>query len=141
MADLGVDRESGLRLCEELFQTGKGQVGLHHYQVRGWTGWHRFITLAMPALAVLTTLAATRQPASDPEITALPVAEIRRLLNALVTQPLPPAHHALVDLATNIPSPSQTGPNDDDPAELGLQRMVAASLAAGVAVCNKPARI
>ncbi|MCX4471389.1 IS701 family transposase [Micromonospora sp. NBC_01655] len=35
---------------EELFQTGKGQVGLDHYQVRGWTGWHRFITLAMLAL-------------------------------------------------------------------------------------------
>ncbi|MEV0611666.1 IS701 family transposase [Polymorphospora rubra] len=79
---------------EELFQTGKGQVGLDHYQVRGWTGWHRFITLAMLALAVLTTLAATtRQPDPDPEIIALTVAEIRRLLNALVlTQPLPPAH-------------------------------------------------
>lgn len=32
---------------EEVFQTSKGQVGLDHYQVRGWTGWHRFITLAM----------------------------------------------------------------------------------------------
>ncbi|MFC4018347.1 hypothetical protein ACFOW4_10345 [Micromonospora sp. GCM10011542] len=32
---------------EELFQTSKGQVGLDHYQVRGWTGWHRFITRAM----------------------------------------------------------------------------------------------
>ncbi|MFB6398714.1 IS701 family transposase, partial [Polymorphospora sp. 2-325] len=79
---------------EELFQTGKGQVGLDHYQVRGWTGWHRFITLAMLALAVLTTLAATvRQPDPDPQVIALTVAEIRRLLNALVlTHPLPPAH-------------------------------------------------
>ncbi|HEY0699529.1 MAG TPA: IS701 family transposase [Micromonospora sp.] len=79
---------------EELFQTGKGQVGLDHYQVRGWTGWHRFITLAMLALAVLTILAATaQQPDTGPEIIALTVAEIRRLLNTLVlTQPLPPAH-------------------------------------------------
>ncbi|OKI46067.1 hypothetical protein A6A27_37465 [Micromonospora sp. CB01531] len=80
---------------EELFQTGKGQVGLDHYQVRGWTGWHRFITLAMLALAILTVLAATtaEQPDADPEIIALTVDEIRRLLNAFVlTLPLPPAH-------------------------------------------------
>ena len=79
---------------EELFQTGKGQVGLDHYQVRGWTGWHRFITLAMLALAVLTILAATaQQPNKDPEIIALTVAEIRRLLNALVlAASLPPEH-------------------------------------------------
>jgi len=81
---------------EELFQTGKGQIGLDHYQVRGWTGWHRFITLAMLALAVLTVLAATsaaEQGDSDPEIIALTVAEIRRLLNAFVLAlPLPPEH-------------------------------------------------
>lgn len=65
---------------EELFQTGKGQVGLEHYQVRGWTGWHRFIALAMLALAVLTILAAAtaQQPDTDSEIIALTVAEIRR---------------------------------------------------------------
>lgn len=28
-----------------------GQVGLDHYQVRGWTAWQRHITLAMLALA------------------------------------------------------------------------------------------
>ncbi|MBC8989591.1 IS701 family transposase [Micromonospora chalcea] len=77
---------------EELFQTGKGQVGLDHYQVRSWTGWHRHVTLAMLALAVLTLLAA-QQPDTNPEIIALTVAEIRRLLNALVlTVAHPPAH-------------------------------------------------
>ncbi|AWS48996.1 IS701 family transposase [Streptosporangium sp. 'caverna'] len=77
---------------EELFQTGKGQIGLDHYQVRGW---HRFITLAMLALAVLTILAATtaQQPDADPEMIALTVAEIRRLLNAFVLAvALPPEH-------------------------------------------------
>jgi hypothetical protein len=71
------------------------QVGLDHYQVRGWTGWHRSITLAMLALAVLTILAATtaQPPDPDPEIVALTVAEIRPLLNAFVLAlPLPPAH-------------------------------------------------
>jgi SRSO17 transposase len=78
---------------DESFQTGKGQVGLDHYQVRGWTGWYRFITLAMLALAVLTILAA-QQPDPDPKIIALTVAEIRRLLNTFVLAipPLPPAH-------------------------------------------------
>ncbi|GAA0400598.1 hypothetical protein GCM10009541_49680 [Micromonospora gifhornensis] len=77
---------------EELFQTGKGQVGLDHYQVRGWTGWHRFITLAMLALAVLTSLTA-QQPDTDPKTIALTVAEVRRLLNAFVlTAALPPEH-------------------------------------------------
>lgn len=54
---------------EELFQTGKGQVGLDHYQVRGWTAWHRFVTLAMLALAILTILSATAQTTStDPTL-------------------------------------------------------------------------
>ncbi len=80
---------------EELFQTGKGQVGLDHYQVRGWTGWHRFITLAMLALAIVAILAilAAQQPNAGPKVIALTVAEIRRLLTAFVlAQPLPPAH-------------------------------------------------
>jgi SRSO17 transposase len=78
----------------ELLQTGKGQVGLDHYQVRSWTGWHRFITLAMLALAVLTILAATaQQPNTDSEIIALTIADIRRLLNALIlATALPPEH-------------------------------------------------
>ncbi|MFG1660687.1 hypothetical protein ACGFIY_29535 [Micromonospora chersina] len=47
----------------ELFHTGNGQIGLDHYQARGWTGWHRHITLAMLALAALTILDA-EQPDS-----------------------------------------------------------------------------
>lgn len=98
---------------EELFQTGKGQVGLDHYQVRGWTGWHRFITLAMLALAVLTVLAANtaQQPDPDSEIIALTVAEIRRLLNALVlATPLPPAH-----ALHGRPGDEHPKPEPDDP--------------------------
>lgn len=46
----------------------------------------------MLALAVLTILAA-QQPNADPEIIALTVAEIRRLLNAFVLAvALPPEH-------------------------------------------------
>ncbi|GLH99917.1 transposase [Phytohabitans aurantiacus] len=82
---------------EELFQTGKGQVGLDHYQVRGWTGWHRFITLAMLALAVLTILTAISVEAepADADLITLTVAETRRLLNILITTHTTDSDHAL----------------------------------------------
>ncbi|MFE4975386.1 IS701 family transposase, partial [Kitasatospora sp. NPDC056651] len=52
-------RVAGVRWSiEECFQAAKGQVGLDHYQVRHFTSWHRHITLAMLALAVLAFLAA-----------------------------------------------------------------------------------
>ena len=47
---------------EEQFQAAKGQVGLDHYQVRTWTGWHRHVTLAMLALAFLMASAAAAAP-------------------------------------------------------------------------------
>jgi len=77
---------------EESFQAAKGQVGLDHYQVRGWTPWHRFATLAMLALAFLAAAAATTWPAPDPghpgsspRTGALSMAEIRHLLCPLLT--------------------------------------------------------
>ncbi|MEV1332723.1 IS701 family transposase [Micromonospora costi] len=91
-------RVAGIRWSiEEGFQAGKSQVGLDHYQVRGWTAWHRFVTLAMLALAVLTTAAAAAAPPApaDPyrharraTPIALTAAEIRRLFHALVIVPL-----------------------------------------------------
>ncbi|WP_435887063.1 IS701 family transposase [Streptomyces albidoflavus] len=77
-------RVAGIRWAvEESFQAAKGQVGLDHYQVRSWEGWHRHITLAMLALAFLAALAAS-QPDGDEERLALTMPEIRRLLAALV---------------------------------------------------------
>jgi SRSO17 transposase len=81
---------------EEQFQAAKSQIGLDHYQVRTWTAWHRFITLAMLALAFLMACAAAAPPApADPwhharqdGPIALTAAEIRRLFNGLVTGPL-----------------------------------------------------
>ena len=82
---------------EEGFQAAKGQVGLDHYQVRTWTGWHRHLTLAMLALAFLMACAAAAAPPppADPwhharhsGPIALSAAEIRRLFNGLVIAPL-----------------------------------------------------
>jgi len=35
---------------EELFEAAKGEVGLAHYEVRSWTGWHHHVTLSLLAL-------------------------------------------------------------------------------------------
>lgn len=49
-------RAAGTRwTIEDMFKQAKGQVGLDHYEVRSWPGWHRHITLAPWALAILVT--------------------------------------------------------------------------------------
>ena len=35
---------------EEVLQAGKGEVGLDHYEVRSWVGWHHHMTLSLLAL-------------------------------------------------------------------------------------------
>ena len=35
---------------EELLAQGKGEVGLGHYEVRSWVGWHHHMTLSLVAL-------------------------------------------------------------------------------------------
>jgi SRSO17 transposase len=35
---------------EEVLQAGKGEVGLGHYEVRSWVGWHHHMTLSLLAL-------------------------------------------------------------------------------------------
>ena len=35
---------------EEVFEQAKGEVGLAHYEVRSWVGWHHHVTLAFLAL-------------------------------------------------------------------------------------------
>jgi SRSO17 transposase len=54
-------RAAGSRwTIEEMFKLAKGQVGLEHYEVRSWPGWHRHITLALVALAALAVGTAKR---------------------------------------------------------------------------------
>ena len=83
---------------EEQFQAAKSQVGLDHYQVRTWTGWHRFTSpwpcSPSPSSWPAPPRAAPPAPA-DPwhharhgGPIALTAAEIRRLFNGLVITPL-----------------------------------------------------
>jgi SRSO17 transposase len=45
-----VRARSSRHRVEEVFQQAKGEVGLDHYEVRSWVGWHHHITLAFLAL-------------------------------------------------------------------------------------------
>ncbi len=83
-------RVAGVRwIVEEGFQAGKGQAGLDQHQVRRWTSWHRFTTLALAALAILAICAAEAAPDDEPEhpdMIPLTVNEIRRLINVLLSR-------------------------------------------------------
>ena len=67
-------RAAGRRwLVEECFEAAKQEVGLADYEVRSWRGWHRHVTLAMLALALLAGLRAglnrlkgAREPLAGP---------------------------------------------------------------------------
>ncbi|MGI5185082.1 hypothetical protein ACQEVZ_53410 [Dactylosporangium sp. CA-152071] len=85
-------------IVEESFQAGKGQVGLDQHQVRRWTSWHRFTTLALAALAILEICAAdarTPDHHAQPDMIALTVNEIRRLINVLLKRPTRTITHHL----------------------------------------------
>jgi SRSO17 transposase len=41
---------------EECFELAKGDCGLDEYEVRGWVGWHRHVTLSLFALAVVAVI-------------------------------------------------------------------------------------
>ncbi len=70
---------------EESFQSAKGLVGLDEHQVRRWTSWHRWTTLAMLAHAFLAVATAIeRDHAPTPDQIDLSVNEFRRLFDALV---------------------------------------------------------
>ena len=83
-------RVAGCRwTIESCFEQAKGEVGLDHYEVRSWIGWHRHITLAMLALAYLAASARRQSGGTDPldlaaDLLPLTLPEVRRLLWALV---------------------------------------------------------
>ena len=68
---------------EENFAAGKALAGLDEHQVRRWTSWYRWATLAMLALALLT-VAAAAEHAQPPPQQMIPLTrnEIARLLAA-----------------------------------------------------------
>jgi len=71
---------------EESFQAAKGLTGLDQHQVRRWTSWHRWTTLAMLAHAFLAVATATERDTQPPptSLITLTVDEFRRLFDALL---------------------------------------------------------
>ncbi len=67
-----VVRAAGSRWAiEDTFKLAKGQVGLDQYETRSWRGWHRHITLALWALAILAAEAARAKGGTPPMVTGL----------------------------------------------------------------------
>jgi SRSO17 transposase len=50
-------------VIEECFELAKGDCGLDEYEVRGWVGWHRHVTLSLFALAVVAVIRSQVPPA------------------------------------------------------------------------------
>jgi len=82
-------RVAGTRWCiEECFRAGKDEVGLDQHQVRKWTSWYRYTTLAMFAHAILAVIAArerANRTEDTRELITLTVNEIRHLFAKLIT--------------------------------------------------------
>jgi SRSO17 transposase len=80
---------AGTRWCiEECFRAGKDEVGLDQHQVRKWTSWYRYTTLAMFAHAILAAIAAherAHRHRAGQGLIALTVNEIRHLFAKLIT--------------------------------------------------------
>jgi SRSO17 transposase len=76
---------------EESFQSAKGLTGLDQHQVRRWTSWHRWTTLAMLALAFLAVATAIERDATPtPDgLIELTVNEFRRLFDAILLDERP----------------------------------------------------
>jgi SRSO17 transposase len=64
---------TGLRwTIEENFQAGKGLTGLDEHQVRRWTSWYRWVTLAMLAAAALPSPQPPSTPTASGRLTRSP---------------------------------------------------------------------
>lgn len=68
-----VDVHSRRHGAEELFAAGKGEVGLAHYEVRSWVGWHHHMTLSLLALWFLQ-LERSRLGGENPGLNSAPTA-------------------------------------------------------------------
>jgi SRSO17 transposase len=102
---------------EACFEEAKGEVGLDHYEVRSWSGWHRHITLAMLAHAYLTVVRQAaaggrgqhpiRKGSTAPH---RPRGAASALAPRVGASAQPPSDRGLVTLAPTPPAPRQTIP-------------------------------
>lgn len=81
---------------EEFFQSGKGLAALDEHQVRRYTSWSLWVTLATPCPRTLAVVCADEhtRPAPDALI-PLTCNEIQRLFITLVARPVHDTAHRL----------------------------------------------
>ena len=70
---------------EQPLQEAKGEVGLGHYEVRSWTGWHHHMTLCVLAL-LFVVLEQLRMGKKSPAVTA---SQVGALFTDLLRHPRP----------------------------------------------------
>ncbi|WP_439330239.1 hypothetical protein [Glycomyces arizonensis] len=73
---------------EETFQSAKELAALDEHQVRTWTSWHRWITLAMLAYAFLAITRTHETGPDEPEMIPLTCNEIRHILVSAIAPDL-----------------------------------------------------
>ena len=99
---------------EESFQAAKGLTGLDQHQVRRWTSWHRWTTLAMLAHAFLAVATATERdhPTGHHRTDYLD----RQRISPPLRRPAPGRRHTITTLlawsrlASTTPTPSPPMP-------------------------------
>jgi SRSO17 transposase len=80
---------------ETVIEECKGELGLDHYEVRGWIGWHHHTTMTLLAHHFLVRLRVNR----GIEAPALTVAQVRKLLQVVLPKREFNAQEALEELA------------------------------------------
>jgi SRSO17 transposase len=82
---------------EEVFQEGKGEVGLGHYEARSWVGWHHHMTLSLLALWFL----AQERRRVGKKIPTMTVPQICAVFRYLL-QPTPPSYAEIARVVSQV---------------------------------------
>jgi SRSO17 transposase len=80
---------------ETVIEESKGELGLDHYEVRGWVGWHHHTTMTLLAHHFLVRLRVKRGIVAP----ALTVSQVRKLLQVVLPKREFNAEEALTELA------------------------------------------
>jgi SRSO17 transposase len=82
---------------EELLPAGKGEVGLGHYEVRSWVGWHHHMTLSLLALWFLIR----EKRRLGKKIPALTVPQLREVFARLLQRD-PPSPRRIAEEVSRV---------------------------------------
>ena len=80
---------------EQVFQEGKGEVGLGHYEVRSWVGWQHHMTLSLLALWFLALERGRVGGGKD----LLTVSQLREVFTRLLRTPRPTARQIAEEIS------------------------------------------